>query len=53
MRKSYPHIIIWELEIYIPDLEDALERYVMAGERIPKEWVVEYNELCKESLTTT
>ena len=53
MRKSDPHIIIWELEIYIPDLEDALERHVIAVEYIPKELVIEYNELCKESLTTT
>lgn len=35
------------------EIWNAIERYVMAGERIPKEWVVEYNELCKEDLTTT
>lgn len=34
-------------------ISNAIERYVMAGEYIQKEWVVEYNELCKESLTTT
>lgn len=34
-------------------ISNAIERYVMAGERIPKEWIYEYNELCKEDITTT
>lgn len=34
-------------------ISNAIERYAMAGECIPKEWVDEYNELCKEDLTTT
>lgn len=34
-------------------ISNAIERYTMAGECIPKEWIDEYNELCKEDLTTT
>lgn len=29
-------------------ISNAIARYTMAGECIPKEWVNEYNELCKE-----
>ena len=28
-------------------ISNTIERYMMDGECIPKEWVVEYNELCK------
>ena len=35
------------------DLADAIHRYLNAEKDIPKEWVDEYNELCKEDLTTT
>lgn len=34
-------------------ISNAIARYMMAGECVPKEWVDEYNELCKEDLTTT
>lgn len=30
-------------------ISNAIERYTMAGECIPKEWIDEYNKLCKEN----
>lgn len=34
-------------------LIEAMCRYLNAEKDIPKEWVDEYNELCKEDLSTT
>ncbi|QHT60661.1 hypothetical protein GXP70_12400 [Paenibacillus lycopersici] len=40
---------VWE-ERRFSDLQESINRFVCAGNRIPPEWVEEYNELLKRIL---
>ncbi len=44
MRKFDPHIIIWELEIYIPDWEDAFERKYFLSYKRAKKFIETYGD---------